>query len=177
LPQRNEKKKEKKFMSLDNMLLTQQSCAVLYPHSLIENHDSKSESNSQSDLSISSLGRNQSHILFIINSSDYKFLSDDEMEVLGKLLTACNLSMANIALVNYHFNQCDYQQFNQQFAPNKILIFGVKTTELQLPFDIPHFQVQPFQTQLYLTAPRFETFLKNTDLKRQLWASLQKLFL
>ena len=85
--------------------------------------------------------------------------------------------MADIALVNYYFNQCDYQQFNQQFTPKKTLIFGVKTTELQLPFDIPHFQVQPFQNQLYLTAPGFEKFLKNTDLKRQLWASLQKLFL
>ncbi|MGN6264966.1 MAG: hypothetical protein ACTHM5_04805 [Ginsengibacter sp.] len=164
-------------MSLDNMLLTQQSCAILYPRSLVENDDRKSESNTEPDFSISSLGQNQSHILFIINNSDYKFLSDDEMEVLGKLLTACNLSMADIALVNYYFNQCDYQQFNQQFTPKKTLIFGVKTTKLQLPFDIPHFQVQPFQTQLYLTAPGFETFLKNTDLKRQLWASLQKLFL
>jgi hypothetical protein len=99
------------------------------------------------------------------------------MEVLGKLLTACNLSMADIALVNYHFNKQNYQEFNRQFIPKKVLIFGIKPTELELPFDIPHFQVQPFQTQLYLTAPDFETFLKNTDLKRQLWASLQKLFL
>ncbi|HZW66783.1 MAG TPA: hypothetical protein VFF23_13905 [Hanamia sp.] len=164
-------------MSLDNMLLTEQSCAILYPRSLIKNSEKKTDSNTEPDFSISSLGQNQSHILFIVNNADYKFLSDDEMEVLGKLLTACNLSMADIALVNYHFNKQNYQEFNRQFIPKKVLIFGIKPTELELPFDIPHFQVQPFQTQLYLTAPDFETFLKNTDLKRQLWASLQKLFL
>jgi len=177
LPQRNEKKKEKKFMSLDNIQLSDQTCAILYPNTLIETKEKKSEGKIKTGDSINTLGQNQSQILFIVNNPAHKFLSDDEMDLLAKLLTACNLSMADIALVNYHFNKYNYHEFNRQFGSKKILIFGVKNAELELPFDIPHFQVQQFQNQLYLTAPGFETFLKNTGLKRQLWASLQKLFL
>jgi hypothetical protein len=109
LPQRNEKKKEKKFMSLDNIQLSDQMCAILYPNTLTETKNKKSEVKIETDDSIDSLGQNKSRILFVVNNPAHKFLSDDEMDLLAKLLTACNLSMAEIALVNYHFNKNNYQ--------------------------------------------------------------------
>ncbi|HEY5390715.1 MAG TPA: hypothetical protein VIJ57_01275, partial [Hanamia sp.] len=63
------------------------------------------------------------------------------------------------------------------FGSKKLLLFGVSSTQLELPFSIPFFQVQSFNDQLYMTAPPLKNFLNNKDLKKELWTSLQKLFL
>ncbi len=164
-------------MSLDNIQLSDQTCAILYSHNLIEDQASNVTANSQEKIKINSLGENQRNVLFLVNDPSCKFLPDEEMELLTKLISACKLSMADIALVNFNSNNYNYKQFNDQFHPKKILIFGLKNSELELPFDIPHFQVQNFHEQLYLTAPALNEFLNNTALKKELWMSLQKLFL
>ena len=164
-------------MSLDNIQLSYQTCTILFSRNLIGDPASDPKLNSPKKTGIESLGKNQSHILFIINDPNHKFLPEEEMELLTKLVTACKLSMEDIALVNFSFNKFNYQQFNDQFQPKKILIFGVKNAELELPFDIPYFQVQLFHQQYYLTAPSLTNFVNNTSLKKELWSSLQKLFL
>lgn len=99
------------------------------------------------------------------------------MDLLSNLITACKLSMEDIALVN-HFNATfNYHQLTDHFQSKKILMFGATTSELGLPFSIPFFQIQQFQQQLYITAPPLTDFLKNKDLKKHLWTCLQKLFL
>ena len=164
-------------MSLDNIQLSDQLCSILFSHNLIEDSASNTITDSKKKFEINSLGENQKKILLLVNDPSYKFLPDDEMELLTNLVTACKLSIADIALVNFNLNKYNYHQFNDQFEPKKILVFGVTTAELELPFDIPYFQIQPFQEQFYLTAPFLKDFLNNTALKKELWKSLQKLFL
>ena len=164
-------------MSLDNIQLSDQTCAILFSHNLIEAEASEREEVSDENATISRLGENKKNILFLVNDSSCKFLPDDEMELLTNLVSACKLSMADISLVNFHSNKYNYQKFNGQFQPKKILTFGVSNTELELPFDIPHFQIQRFHEQLYLTAPSLKDFLTNKPLKKELWTSLQKFFL
>lgn len=164
-------------MSLDNIQLSYETCAILFNHNLIEDPTSNPKVDSSQKIEIESFGENHSHVLFVVNNNTHKFLPDDEMELLTKLVSACKLSLADIALVNFSSNKYNYQLFNDQFHPKKILIFGVKNTELELPFDIPYFQVQTFQQQSYLTAPPLKEFLNNTALKKELWRTLQNLFL
>ncbi|MEO8820917.1 MAG: hypothetical protein ABI267_08900, partial [Ginsengibacter sp.] len=141
--------------------------------------DSTSEiiTNSQNKIEIRSLGDNQKQILFLVNNSSTEFLPDDEMALLTNLISACKLSMADIALVNFNFHKKNYREFDAQFKPKKIMIFGIKTSELDLPFAVPNFQIQPFHQQFYLTAPSLNNFLNNKNLKKELWICLQKLFL
>jgi hypothetical protein len=162
-------------MSLDNIQLTKETCIHFYSRSLV-NAGSAREEEIEKKITINSLGENQQNILFIVKDADHKFLADDEMTLLSNLIAACKLSMADISLVNYSSNQYSYHQFAEQFHPQKILLFGVNTQELDLPFEIPFFQIQSFQKQLYMTAPQLKDFLNNTELKKQLWSSLQKLF-
>ncbi|HSN07689.1 MAG TPA: hypothetical protein VLS85_01565 [Hanamia sp.] len=164
-------------MSLDNIQLLGETCSILFNHNLIGDSASNTITNSQEKIEINSLGENQKKVLLLVDDPSCKFLPDEEMELLTNLVNACKLSMADIALVNFNWNKYNYQQFNSQFEPKKMLIFGVTTSDLDLPFDIPYFQVQPFQEQLYLTAPYLKDFLNNTALKKELWKSLQKLFL
>ncbi len=164
-------------MSLDNIQLSDQSCIILFSHNLIEDPASNVAIKSQNKIEIKSLGENKNKVLFLVNDPDSKFLPDEEMELLTNLISACKLSMADIALVNFNANTYSYTQFNEAFQPKKILVFGITNSELELPFDIPHFQVQAFQQQFYLTAPPLKEFLHNKDLKKELWVCLQKLFL
>jgi len=164
-------------MSLDNIRLSKENCKNLFAKNLIESDNTPIDKEVEKASTISSLGENQQQILFLVYEPEQRFLPDDEMTLLSNLITACKLSMADIALVNFYHNQVDYHSFVNYFHPVKILLFGVSTEELNLPFTIPFFQIQPFQEQLYLTAPSLKNFLNNKDLKKELWASLQKLFL
>ena len=164
-------------MSLDNIQLSGETCEILFKHNLIASTTSAIITDSMIKSEIRSLGDNQKQILFLVENSTSSFLPEEEMELLTNLITACKLSMADIALVNFNSNKKSYQEFNAQFKPKKILIFGIGTTELELPFAIPHFQIQPFHQQFYLSAPSLKEFLRNKNLKKELWVCLQKLFL
>jgi len=164
-------------MGLDNIQLTKETCKNLFAKNLIELDNTPIDKEIQKVTTISSLGENQQQVLFLVNEPKQRFLPDDEMTLLSNLIVACKLSMADIALVNFYHNHFDYHDFANQFHPKNILLFGVTTEELSLPFTIPFFQIQQFQGQLYLTAPPLKNFLNNKDLKKELWISLQKLFL
>ena len=175
-------------MSIDNIKLTAYVCQSMYPKSLIctsetvENKPGIISSPAKKKLinksTIDSLGENEGNILFLVNNEENKFVADDEMKLLSDLLTACKISMADIALVNYRQHpQMNYQVLEDQFHPKKILAFGVTPADLELPFAIPFFQVQKFQEQLYMISPSFADFINNTGLKKLLWNSLKKIFL
>lgn len=162
-------------MSIDNIQLPGYLCQEMYTKVLL---DLKESANDSPKIKFTSLGGNEKNILFLINNAENKFLADDEMKLLSDLLTACKISLADIALTNYHLNPAmTYLELIDEFRFKKALIFGVTTAELELPFGIPFFQIQKYQEQLYLLCPTFSEFINNKKLKQQLWTCLQKVFL
>jgi len=164
-------------MSLDNIQLSKKECQILFAKNLIEKTQDAVTDTVSKEIKINSLGGNQKQILFLVNDSQNKFLPDNEMDLLSNLISACKLSMEDIALVNHYNTFVNYHQLTENFQSKKILMFGITTSDLELPFSIPFFQIQPFQQQLYMTAPPLNDFLNNKNLKKDLWISLQKLFL
>lgn len=164
-------------MSLNDIELSDITRQMLFEKNLVGKIEMTDQQPISKEMFISSLGENKKNIVFLVNNVEHKYLPDNEMEMLSNLIIACKLSMADIALVNYHFNQYQYSQFNDYFKPKIILLFGISTAAMELPFTIPFFQIQKFQQQLFLTAPPLADFLDNKNLKKDLWISLQKLFL
>jgi len=126
---------------------------------------------------INFLGGNEKKIVFIGKDDQNKFLGDNQMKFLNDLLNACNFTMADIAFLN--FRESDtfrYSDLTDQFHPKKVLIFGVSAKELDLPFEIPFFQVQNFNDQVYMFSPPLGEIQINKELKKQLWNCLQKIF-
>jgi hypothetical protein len=123
------------------------------------------------------LGGNEKKIVFLFNDNRTRFLGDIQMRFLYDLLAACGLTVADIALVNFcHNKNITYRELLVQLQPARILIFGIPAAELDLPFAIPFFQVQNFQQQVYMIGPPIDELLVNAELKKQLWACLQKIF-
>ncbi len=99
------------------------------------------------------------------------------MKFINDLLTACQLTIADIALVNFSSeNTFSYRELIFRLQPKKVLIFGLSANDLDLPFTIPFFQMQNFQEQVYMTSPSIAELQTNVELRKQLWGCLQKIF-
>ena len=164
-------------MNIDNIQLTSSTCQSLFSNKLVETKLSGKIRNEPKDSEIDFLGENRKKVVFMVNNDKEKYISNEEMEVLINLLTACKLSMADIALVNFHpSHDTNYEMLNERFQAKYILLFGITCAELGLPFNIPHFQVQKFQEQTYLFNPPFSDLLTNKNSKIELWNCLKRMF-
>ena len=164
-------------MTIDNIQLSEFLCRNLFTNNLIgiKQEDKMLELLNKPKFQF--LGLNNQHILFLVNSADDKYLAEAEMEFLINLLTACKLSVEDIALVNFaHFPDITLSALINDLKCQKILTFGISPKDLKLPFNVPEFQIQKFQNQVYLFNPNLNQILKNVVLKKNLWNCLKTLF-
>jgi hypothetical protein len=163
-------------MSLNDLQLPRHLCVSLFKNNLVDLQPDIFMEKPVDDIKIDFLGGNERKIVFIANDTENKFLGDDQMKFVNDLLSACNLSMADIAFINLYNKSIKYTDVVSKFSSQKILIFGISTQELDLPFTIPFFQVQVFHGQTFLICPSLDEIRQEKDLKKQLWLSLKKIF-
>jgi hypothetical protein len=164
-------------MSLDNILLPDMVLQGLYSKSLYDLETNKSVIDDMQAGGISFLGSNQKHITILVNSDAATYLPDDELNFLLGILTACKLSMADIALVNLYKNaDLTYSILAEQLKAEKIFLFGLNAATIELPLQFPHYQVQQFNNQVYLSSVSLTEMQANKEEKMKLWACLKKIF-
>lgn len=103
-----------------------------------------------------------------IPESDKKFLTD--------ILSACKLSMDDVAIINTEENAPDYKMLANQYKCRNILLFGINPLSIGLPFDFPEFQVQPFHNINYLSSPPLHEMENDKIVKSKLWVCLKRIF-
>ena len=159
-------------MNLNNITLTPQLVAELYPESLIEQVTLPDKQET-----LKFLGKNQKNILILVSKDNVPFLEDDELNFLSTVLTACNLSLADVSIVNQNSaTPFNYRDLTNQLKSKKVLLFGVEAETIDLPFNFPHFQLQQFDQCTYLSAPALKNIGIDKALKTQLWNCLKNLF-
>jgi hypothetical protein len=164
-------------MSLDKIQLPCFLYQSIFRNNLVVIKSENGNNSLKKKSKLNFLGGNEKKIVFIGKDNQNKFLGDGEMKFLNDLLSACNLTMGDIAFLNFCENNAfAYQAITEQLHPKQVLIFGVTPQELDLPFAIPFFQVQNFNEQLYVIAPSFKDIQLNKELKKQLWNCFQKIF-
>ena len=85
--------------------------------------------------------------------------------------------MADVALINSNKNpSLSYTGIAEQFATEKILLFGVESSMLELPLQFPHYQVQRYNNQVYLSSPTLKTLAEDKAEKMKLWNCLKQVF-
>ncbi|HEX5151271.1 MAG TPA: hypothetical protein VFW07_07470 [Parafilimonas sp.] len=126
------------------------------------------------------LGNYDRKIIVLVNDKNNMYLNDEEMEFLTGILNACKLNFAHIALINFSNNPVDFNQLRKKMQAEYLLMFGVSTLQVQLPFTMPDYQVQQYDNCKIVTAPSLNELNKKTpDAKTQktkLWKSLQNIF-
>jgi hypothetical protein len=102
---------------------------------------------------ISFLGENKKGVIIIVCQPDAVFVKEDELVFLTNILKACQLSLADISIINNMKQEIDYDALQQQLGAKTILLFDVEPSAIKLPFIIPAFQVQKFSGSTIMDEP------------------------
>ncbi len=126
------------------------------------------------------LGSNLRKTTLLVNEPNAVYLDDDSLQFLSAILNACKLNLGDVAIVNLAQTTADYTLLKQSLQPANLILFGVTAQDIQLPFTIPHYQLQAYDKCQLLLCPPLTTMLGNTQEakleKSKLWLSLKKMF-
>lgn len=126
------------------------------------------------------LGENKKKITILIKDDKNVYLSDENLQLLTGILSACQLNLSDVAIVNYDKNAFAYNELKQELQPKFLLMFDVTPQQIQLPFTMPHYQKQPYDSCTFMSAPSLTTMQKNTKEakveKSKLWVCLKGIF-
>src|SRR5450432_3958085 len=163
-------------MTLKNIILAPAVLAKLYKYSLVElKANEKKPVPPGADITF--LGGNNKHILLLVNNVDAAFLPGDDLTFLSGILSACKLSMQDIAIVNLHKSKAsNYNNVPGILKAEIIIVSGVELSILELPFKIPLFQLQQYKMKKYVAVPSLNTIQHDMDAKKKLWEILKVLF-
>jgi hypothetical protein len=127
------------------------------------------------------LGNNKRHIAIIVNCPQDVFVPEADLQFLTKMLSACKLNMADVAIVNHAVAPVAIEPLKQQLQPEYVLLFGVEPGDVQLPISFPAFKEQPYAGSTYLFTPLLNELNQENDeakqQKRKLWDCLKRMFL
>lgn len=167
-------------MDLNHLELPASVIADLYKSSLIETNESLIKPQSTEILTEKEwkfLGGNKKNILIVVNYKDTVHIPDEQLEFLTKMLKACKLGLADVAIVNTNnYLQLSYKEILGYFQTKKVFLFGVEPLRFGLPLNFPFFQVQSFIDRTFLFLPSLEELIKDDLLKSKLWLCLKKIF-
>lgn len=164
-------------MSLDNIQLPAIVLQDLFKNSLIDLNDGKASAQVAEVTAFAYLGKNEKRIAIIVNDTNTIYLPDEELNFLMGILSACKLSMADVALVNISkVLTINYTGIEEQLHAEKILLFGVTPSQLQLPLQFPNYQIQKYNNQVYVAAPALNILQGDKEEKTKLWNCLKQAF-
>ena len=127
------------------------------------------------------LGDNLKHVAVMVDDNKNIFLDDECLQLLTKMLTACKLTLADIALINISKTPVNYQTLKEKLSPAVFLFFGIESGAVELPFTIPNYQVQNYAESRFMFSVALSTITGNSATevaeKKKLWAALQKIFI
>jgi hypothetical protein len=164
-------------MSLDNIQLTPFLLQELFKKSLIELDASESHEERSSASSFTILGNNRKRIIILVADDETLYLPDEQLNFLLGILSACGLTMEDVAIVNTKKNRnLTYKAIELELKGESIILFGVSHAQINLPIEFPHYQVQSFNNQTYLAAPMLHGVQDNKAEKTKLWNCLKQIF-
>lgn len=164
-------------MSLRQIKLAPQTICDMYKGALYLAENTEKEPAAASAPVIKFLGSNKQSITILVNEAEVPYLSEKPFNFLAGILSACKLSMADVALLNVqNLPEKHYQIIESATRPQRIILFGVSCNEIGLPLQFPHFQIHKYNNISYLSAPALPDIEPDKTVKAQLWGCLKSLF-
>ena len=126
------------------------------------------------------LGGNKKQISIIVKDDTAIYLKDEWLQLLSTILGACKLTIDDVAIINHSKTQTLYETLTTDTAPRYLMLFDVTSSDIALPFNIPHYQIQDFNNAKVLLCPSLALMIGSTETvkleKTKLWMSLKKMF-
>src|ERR1700722_8659997 len=99
------------------------------------------------------LGNTRRHITLLVHSPGSGFMPDNQLAFLTKILEACRMTLADVAIVNNATAPVTITALRQQLQPKIVLLFGVEPTAIRLPINFPAFKQLSYDDCTYLSSP------------------------
>jgi len=164
-------------MSLDNIQLPPVTVASLFRKSLVDLKSEQTAEQNNPAPPFAILGKNKKGILIIVQNNEAAFLPDEELNFLLGVLGACKLNMEDVGIINIAQSaQADYKTISGNVQAGKLFLFGIGAGDIQLPLAFPHYQVQQYNKQVYLSAPSLQELQNDRAEKTKLWNCLKQIF-
>ena len=175
-------------MGIDQIELTPEMIASLYPDSLLDENTSDPAVNrveKKTEVSIPVpeypfLGSNNQHICFITDQPDVEFLAEEQFNFLKKILFACKSSLEDIAVVNAAPALIHLSALSNQLLPRIIFLWGIQPESVGLTPDLPPFSISIWNQISIVPVHSMDLMIMDNpegrELKKRLWNCLQKLF-
>jgi hypothetical protein len=126
------------------------------------------------------LGNNKRHISVVVDFPNEVFVAEGDLQFLTKMLGACKLNLADVAIVNHATSEIAIGPLKEQLNPQHVLLFGVEPSAIQLPISFPAFKEQAYAGTTYLFAPGLSQLNQENEeakqAKRKLWDCLKRMF-
>jgi len=168
-------------MSFQKIQLPARVVADLFKNSLVMSERKNSEEElSTGQTKYRFLGNYAKKITLIISNANNFFLPEDQMLFLTKMLEACKMTFADVAVLNHNSVPINIHNLREQLSPRIIILFGIEPKEIKLPFNSAAFKIQDYDACNYLYCPGIDELNQDTEegklLKSKLWVCLRKLF-
>ncbi len=175
-------------MGINHLRLSSELIAALYPESLVagvENASVKESVRIPKPASVKTaaypfMGENNRSICFLANYPEEDFLPAEQLGFLTKMLTACKLSLNDVALLNIAHVTFDLAELRVQLHPRIIFLWGITPASVGLKPGLPDFDISVFDgvSVVPVLSPDLmsENRLDSTEFKQRLWTCLKKLF-
>lgn len=164
-------------MPLDNIELTPFLIQGLFKNSLIESETKPAIAKILPVSTFNILGNNLRRVTIIVESFETLHLPDDQLNFLMGVLNACKLSMEDVAIINIAKNTfANYKTIEVELKAEKLILFGVNPSKIDLPITFPLYQVQEYNKQTYMAAASLGAIQLDKAEKTKLWHCLQQIF-
>lgn len=159
-------------MGLNNISLPSQLLADLYQNVLVQDNATAMPVEEP----IPFLGKNGKTILILVNKKDSLYLPDKELSFLTTVLSACQLDLSHVAIVNWHkLKEKNADVLFEQLSPKQVLLLDVEASSFGFP-PTELFSVQKKDNMHFVAAPSLAEIEKTKQAKSQLWVALKQLF-
>jgi hypothetical protein len=167
-------------MGFQSFQLSPKLVAELYPKQLVLNGETEPMVAAAQEAAPFE-GRNLKRIAFLVRTPGKPAAA--ETDLLQKLLAACHLQTNDIALFNLaesDDSRLDMNVLLEKLKFKKVILFGVEPDFIRLPFSIPLYTLQRYNTSEFLRVDALTEFISESteskQLKKRLWANLKEMF-
>jgi hypothetical protein len=173
-------------MSLNNVILPQMLIADLYKNTLLPINEPSMPASpaplmpEKQAPGLQFLGKHLKKTTVFVYFKQDIYLPDAHLNFLGNVLKACNLNLADIAIINIAKQEVTVEAVKELLAPNGLIFFNVDPASIRLDCILPEFSIKRIDGMLLLRVPPLEKLNQNNEegklLKSKLWLCLKEFF-
>ena len=172
-------------MSLNNLILPDIIIAALFKNNLLAVDDQPvgavyEREEVQASNSIPYLGEYLKRTVVFVNYPQEVYLPEAPLHFLASILKACNLTIADIAIINLAKITCSMELLQEQFSPAKLIFFNTSPADIFMNCSLPEFSIKNHQHLSLLKAPALDRLNQQNEdgklLKSKLWFCLKDFF-